>query len=89
MVTDAQIFSFLSKKNPNATNKDIEAFRKFAKAFECEDCESPAEIHEKVLASMRDLSDRISLATSESERARIILSSGLVRIAGIEPLELS
>jgi hypothetical protein len=82
MMTDLEIIEFIRGRNPNATEKDVRAFRIFAKAFECEDAETPLECHEKVLASMKAIQQELEGKTKE-EQAIIVLNSGIAKVAAM------
>jgi hypothetical protein len=84
-ISDAEILAFCQDKNPNATSDDVEAFKRFAVAFECEDAETAQEVHEKVLASMDAIQMELE-GKSREEQALVILTSGLSRLVGMEPL---
>ena len=77
-MTDEVIMTFIRVKNPNGTEGDVKAFRLWAEAFEIK-AETPAEVHEQVLAKMDAL--QLSLhGKSRVEQAIIVLNSGLRRI---------
>ena len=82
MMTDQEILEFCKDRNRNASEKDVKAFRIFARAFECEDAETPLECHEKVLASMEAI-QRELVGKSLEEQAAIVLTSGLAKVAAL------
>lgn len=72
MLTDQEILTSLRKTNPNATQKDVDAGRRFMRCFDCEDAATWEEAHEKICASMRMMNDEIDLVEDDGEARRIL-----------------
>lgn len=71
-MTDEDILNFTLVNNPNATQKDVESFRRLMFVFDCEDSETPAEAHERIATSMSLLCDEVGHAESQEEQGRIV-----------------
>lgn len=72
MLTDEHILQSLLKTNPRADIRDVNAARRFMKCFECEDAETYEEAKEKILASMRIVSDEMDKASNAGEMREIL-----------------
>lgn len=71
-MTDEHILESLRLTNPRATQRDVDAARRFMRCFDCEDCETYAEAKEKIEASMEMISEELEL-TEDPEEQRAIL----------------
>ncbi len=71
-MTDKHILESLRLTNARATQRDVDAVRRFMHCFDCEDCETYAEAKEKIEASMAMISEELEL-TEDPEEQRAIL----------------
>jgi hypothetical protein len=72
-MTDIEIMDFCRIENPQATQLDVDAFRRLMYVFDCEDSTSPLEAHVKILASMDSLSEDMEHASNDMEKKLILL----------------
>jgi hypothetical protein len=72
MLSDQQIMDGLRDKNPNATEKDVAAYRRFMRCFDCEDAETYDDAQERILLSMDMMSDAVDSAPNRFEAHRIL-----------------
>lgn len=72
MITDQEIISGLHRKNPNADQRDVDAYRRFMRCFDCEDAESFEDADEKILLSMDMMNDAVDAAPNSFEAHRIL-----------------
>ena len=64
-MTDEHILQSLLVQNPNATERDVAAARRFMRCFDCEDSEIYTEAKERILASMDMMNDAIDHAPDD------------------------
>ena len=70
-MTDQDILDFLRDVNPDATQGDIDAFRRMARAFDV-DFTTPQDVHEKILASMDSICEELDTTNDRFEQQVIL-----------------
>lgn len=73
-MTDQEILDFIRKDNPNGTERDVKAMRKFMCALECEDSTTPEEAHRRICASLDMLIEEMRRTESREAQARLVVA---------------